>query len=214
MRIYKLAFLGFSLFSMFSSHLVTSDVMAATKKTSVNLVICSSTKGTLAARTKCKKGEAVLNVASLSSLSPSIKGVDGATGPQGATGAVGPQGPQGPTGLQGPAGVANLKYKTATTGTGKVAAQTVIPVPPPGVPINIPGIDVATVSCDNNDILIGVRCEPAVAVVGLSISQAVAGTAGKSATCTYVNSTNSAITVRAIAICAPGFVDLILPPFI
>lgn len=216
MRFTKFTFLSFFVLGLAANAIVSSNVLAAPKSTSVNLAICSSTKGTLAARTKCKKGETALNVASLSNLSPSIKGADGATGPvgpQGATGAVGPQGPQGPAGLQGPAGVANLKYKTATTASGKVEAQTVIPLPPPAQPVTIPGLASIEVSCDNNDILLGARCEPTAPVAGLTVGQAAVGSAGKAATCTYVNSSNTAVTVRAIAVCAPGFIDFIVPIF-
>ena len=179
---------------------VTLDVTAATK-TSVNLVVCTTSKGAIVARTKCKKGEVSLTTAGVAAFAPSIRGNDGAQGPQGPTGPQGPagatgaQGPSGATGPQGPAGVANLTYKTST---GSVAGFTFLP-PLPG-----PGLAQVVAECDGSDIVVGVRCEPANPAATLNVSQTISAN-GKTATCSYVNNSVLPVsTVRTIAICAPG----------
>lgn len=180
---------------------VGQEAQAAPKKPkAAPLSICSTLDGTLVARPKCRKKETSVTTAGLAGLVPAIKGADG---PQG------PQGPQGPAGASGPAGVANLEYKTASTPSGSVPARTVLDVPI-GPDIVIPASADVEVSCDGKDIIVGARCEPVNPPTGFGATQETAAS-GKSVTCSYVNNTDAPVTVKAIAICAPGLVDFLGP---
>jgi hypothetical protein len=176
-----------------------------------SLKICVSSSGQVAARSKCKKGETLFSLSSLTTL--------GASGPQGPAGEAGPAGEQGPRGLQGPSGVTG--FETVAASGNKVTVPGCDPVLNPiGCISGIPGLPggltptVVSVACPSGKVIFAHVCPDKKITVG-GLPPTIPGVEvslltstivnGSNLTCTYNNSTATTVEIPFVptVVCGP-----------